>query len=52
MINCDLSETTHDNIKLVVNILAESHIIKHIQELSRDIQVYSEASVNPAYSET
>ena len=51
MTNCDLSETIWDNIKLVFNIRAYSLIIKHIQELSRDIQVHSEASVNPVYWE-
>ena len=51
MTNGKLSETIRDNIKLVFNILAQSHIIKRIYELFRDIQVHSEASVNPVYSE-
>ena len=51
MTNRDLPETIRKKIKLVFNILAQLHIIKHNKELSRDIQVYSEASVNPAYSE-
>ena len=51
MTNGDLSETIRDNIKLVFNILAQSHIIKHIQKLSRNIQVHSVDSVNPVYSE-
>ena len=33
------------------HILTYSEIIRHIQELSRDIQAHSEASVTPVYSE-
>ena len=51
MTNCDLNETTLNNNKLVFNILAYSHIIKHIKELPRDIQVHLESSVNPVYSQ-
>ena len=51
MSNGELSETIWDNIKLVFNILTYSHIIKHIKELPRDIQVHLEASVNPVYSQ-
>ena len=40
-------ETIRDNIKLVFNILGQSHITKHIQQLSKDIQVHLAASVNP-----
>ena len=46
-----LSETTGTKIELVFSILAYSDIIKHIHELSRDIQAHSEASVTPIYSE-
>ena len=45
------SETGRSKIELVLNILAYSNIIRHIQELSRDIQTHSEAWVILVYSE-
>ena len=45
------SETGRSKIELVLNILAYSNIIRHIQELSRDIQTHSESCVILVYSE-
>ena len=45
------SETGRSKIELVLNILAYSNIIRHIQELSRDIQTHSEACITLVYSE-
>ena len=45
MRHCDLSEIGRNKVELVFNILAYSDIIKHIQDLSRDIQTYLAACV-------
>ena len=52
MASCNLSETDRNKVELVLNILAYSNIIKHFQELSRDIQTHSEACVTLVYSES
>ena len=51
MENSFLSEAGRNNIELVLNIFAFSDINKHIEELSRDIQIHSEACVTLVYSE-
>ena len=51
MANSNLSETGRNKVELVLNILAYSNIIRHIQELSRDIQTHSEACITLVYSE-
>ena len=51
--NCNLSETGRNKVELVLNILVYSDIIRHIQELSRDIiQIHSESCVILLYSES
>ena len=51
MENSFLSEAGRNNVELVLNIFAFSDINKHIEELSRDIQIHSEACVTLVYSE-
>ena len=51
MANYNYSETGHRKVELVLNILAYLNIIRHIQELSRDIQIHSEVYVTLEYSE-
>ena len=51
MANCDLSETSRSKVKLVFKILPYSDIIKHIKELSMDIQTHSEGWVILVYSD-
>ena len=51
MTNWNLSKTGWNKVELVFSILAYSNIIRHIQELSRDIQTHSEAWVILVYSE-
>ena len=51
MVNFVISETGRNNVELVFNILAYSDLIRHIQELSSDIQALSEAYVTLVYSE-
>ena len=51
MANFVISETGRNNVELVFNILAYSDLIRHIQELSSDIQALSEAYVTLVYSE-
>ena len=50
MVNSNVSDTGSNKVKLVFNILAYSDIIRHIQDLSRDIQAQSEVCVTPVYS--
>ena len=50
MSNFDLRETTDIKIKLVLNILAFSDIIRSSQEPCLDIQAGSVAWVSPVYS--
>ena len=49
--NFNLSETGRNKVELALNILAYSNIIRHIQELPRDIQTHSEPCVTLVYSE-
>ena len=51
MANCYLSETGHNKVNLMSNILAYSEKIRHIMELSRDIQTHSEGCVTPVCPE-
>ena len=52
MANCYLSETGHNKVELVFNILTYSDVIRHIKDLSRNIQTHSKGYVTPVYSET
>ena len=49
MFNCNLRETTDIKIKLVLNILAFSDILRSIQDPRVEIQKDSVAWVNPVY---
>ena len=49
MSNCNLRETTDIKIKLVLNILAFSDILRSIQDPRVEIQKDSVAWVNPVY---
>ena len=51
MVNSYLTKTSHNKIKLVVNILAYSDIIRYINGLSRDAQTHAEGCLAVVYSE-
>ena len=51
MVNCYLDKTSHNKIKLVVNILAYSDVIRYINRLSRDAETHAEGCLAVVYSE-
>ena len=51
MVNWDLNKAGCNKAELAFSILLYADKIRPIQELSKDIQVHSEACVRPVYSE-